>query len=130
MKTVAPKARYKIEQLRIDDEQGIEAWNLDAFAKECGHLLNRVFPIFVVLVDGTLSAFYYAQPHVCIYPTVHPQLFTPRSFYEVAKVIVDVSKMTFGNPIWLVDPETSLTPEILHKVHLVRAPLVVYTVPD
>jgi hypothetical protein len=130
VKTIAPKTRHKIEQLRIDDEQGIEMWNLKAFAKECGHLLNPIFPIFIVLVDGTLSAFYYAQPHVCIYPTVHPNLLTPRGFYEVAKVIVDASKMTFGNPVWLVDSETGLSPEMLRKVHLEAAPLAAYIVPD
>jgi hypothetical protein len=131
MKTVVPKARYKIEQIRVDDEQGVKMWNLDQFAWGCGHVLTRIFPIFIVLVDGTLSAFYYAQPQVVIYPTTaHPKDWTPRQFYEVSKLVVDVSKRTFGNPLWLVDEQTGLDPELLRKVHLVRQPLTVYQVPD
>lgn len=125
------KPRYQIELLRIDDEQGLQMWGLDAFAQEFGHRIRRIFPIFIVLVDGNLSAYYYAQGQVCIYPAVHPKYFTPRSFYEVSKIIVSASKMNFGNPLWLIDSESSMDrPELLEKVFLNQTTLRVYQTPD
>jgi hypothetical protein len=125
------KARYQIELLRIDNEAEIAMWNLDSFAAEFGHAIRRIFPIFLVMIDGTLSAYYYAQPQVCIYPAVHPAHFTPRSFYEVGRVIVSASKMNFGNPLWLVEEGSPLErAELLEKVHLIKTPLRVYQTPD
>jgi hypothetical protein len=124
-------ARYHVELYRLDDEEGVRMWNLDAFAAEFGHEIKRIFPIFVVLVDGELSAYYYAQPHVVIYPAVHPKHFSPRSFYEVAKTIVDASKRTFGNPLWVVDRSSQITdPELLRKIHLVPSGVDLYEVPE
>ena len=131
MKTIGVKKSYEIELLRLDNEQDLVMWNLDNFAAEFGHTIRRIFPIFIVLVDGTLSAYYYAQPQVCIYPAVHPKHFTPRSFYEVGKVIVSASKMTFGNPLWLIDSESTMDrPELLEKVFLNQTTLRVYQTPD
>jgi hypothetical protein len=123
--------RYRIEQLRIDDEEGIAMWNLDEFAAEFGHKIYRVFPIFVVLVEGELAAYYYAQARVAIYPAVHPGKFTPRSFLSVGQTIVAASKKVFGNPLWIVDRKTPvLTPEHLRKVFLIRQNVDMYEVPD
>lgn len=105
--TTQRQPRYKIEQLRIDDEKGIAMWNLDAFGAEFGHKIARVFPIFLVFIDGELSAYYYAQPQVCIYPAVHPKL-SPRTVYEVGKVLVAATKQVFGNPLWIADEDTPL----------------------
>jgi hypothetical protein len=125
------KPRYQIEQIRLDDEDGVRMWNLDNFAAEFGHEVHRVFPIFLVLVDGELSAYYYAQPQVCIYPAVHPAKFTRRALYEVAKVIVSASKQVFGNPLWLIEKDSPAElPVMLRKVHLYRTPLRVYEVPE
>lgn len=130
MKPLIMKHRHDVELLRLDDEHDIHMWRLDDFAHEFGHRVHRVFPIFIVLVDGTLSAYYYAQPHVCIYPAVHPERFTPRSFYEVAKTIVAASKRSFGNPLWMIGEDTPfLTTELLEKIHLHRSPTTVYEVP-
>jgi hypothetical protein len=133
MRTIQqPKSgAYRIELLRIDDDLGIRMWNLDGFAAEFGHQIRRIFPIFIVMVDGTLSAYYYAQPQVCIYPAVHPAHFTPRSFYEVGRLIVSASKMNFGNPLWLIDSESEMNqPELLEKVFLFETDLRVYQTPD
>jgi hypothetical protein len=130
MKTL--KARHQIELERLDEEREIAMWNLDGFAQEFGHgPIRRIFPIFIVLVDGALSAYFYAQPQVCIYPAVHPKHFSPRSFYEVGKVVVSASKVNFGNPLWLIDSESSMDrPELLEKVHLLKTSLRVYQTPD
>lgn len=132
MKTLVGKKRYQIEVERIDSEDQIKMWNLDQFATEFDHPpLRRIFPIFAVFVDGNLSAYFYAQPQVCIYPAVHPAHFTPRSFYEVGKVIVSASKLNYGNPLWLIDSESSMDrPELLEKVFLNQTTLRVYQTPD
>jgi hypothetical protein len=125
------KPRYRIEQIRLDDEDGIRMWDLDNFAAEFGHEVHRVFPIFLVLVDGELSAYYYAQPQVCIYPAVHPAKFTRRALYEVSKVVVSASKQVFGNPLWLIEQGSPAElPAMLRKVYLYRTPLRVYEVPE
>ena len=106
-------------------------WDLDNFADEFDHQIARIFPIFLILVDGELSAYYYAQPQVCIYPAVHPEKFTRRSFYEVSKVVVDASKQVFGNPLWLIERNSPANiPELLRKVHLYHTPLEVYQIPE
>jgi hypothetical protein len=131
VKTITPKTRYKIEQVRVDDWQGVEKWNLDRFAREFGHQIAPVFPIFLVFIDGTLSAYYYAQPQVCIYPAVHPELICPRSLYEVGKVVVAASKQVFGNPLWLIEEGSpGEQPEMLKKLRLGRTALRVYEVEE
>jgi hypothetical protein len=133
MRTIRQPKRstYHIEMIRLDDDQAIRMWNLDAFAAEFGHEIRRIFPIFIVLVDGTLSAYFYAQPQVCIYPAVHPAHFNPRMFYEVGRIIVGATKMNFGNPLWLIDSESDLNrPELLEKVYLLETGLRVYQTPD
>lgn len=131
MSTLLKRPRYQIELLRIDNEHEIKMWNLDRFAAEFGHEIRSIFPIFIVLIDGTLSAYFYAQPQICIYPACHPAHFTPRSLYEVGKVVVSASKVNFGNPLWLIDSESTMDrAELLEKVHLIKTSLRVYQTPD
>lgn len=127
MKTLIPKPRYKIEQVRIDDMHGVEMWQLDRFAAEFGHKLEPVFPIFLVFIDGVLTCYYYAQPQVCIYPAIHPDLATPRMFYECGKVLVAAVKQSFGNPLWLIETGApGDQPAMLKKLRLNRTTLRVY----
>jgi hypothetical protein len=124
------KPRYQIEQLRIDDEGGIEMWNLDAFAAEFGHRIERVFPIFLVFIDGILTAYYYAQPQVCIYPAIHPNLITRRSYYEVGSVVVAAAKQVFGNPLWIIADDSPVKPDMLAKVGLKKIAVHAYETED
>ena len=129
MNTVPERLTPQIEQIRIDDELGIATYNLDGFAQEFGHEIKRVFPIFLVFVDGQLSAYYYAQGQVVIYPAVNPRLFTPRSFHYVGRTIVAASKKVFGHPLWIVSKDTPvLTESLLSKVFLRKLAVDTYEV--
>jgi hypothetical protein len=102
-------------------------WGLDRLARECGAEISHCFPIFVVLVDGTPAAYYYASAHVTIRPTVHPNLMSPRAFLETAKLVIAVSKRTFNLPLWLIDSKSQLSDtELLAKVGLLRQDLTVW----
>jgi len=120
--------KHSIEQYRIDNENGIDTWRLDQFAEQCGTKIVPVFPIFIVLTDGQLSAFYYAKPVISITPNVAPEeLFeSPRAFYQTAKAIVWYTR-NFGSPLWLVGEDSKLAnPKLLSKVGLTRRPLTVW----
>lgn len=99
--------KHCIEQYRIDHEGGIDTWKLDQFAKECGTKIAPIFPIYIVLTNGKLSAYFYAQPVVSIRPTVAPE-WDPREFYETARTVIKGSRQMFFNPVWLIDPESKL----------------------
>jgi hypothetical protein len=45
-------------------QKGIVMYNLDDFGAEFSCKILRVFPIFLVFLDGELSAYYYAQAQV------------------------------------------------------------------
>jgi hypothetical protein len=127
VKTITPKTRYKIEQVRIDDWHGVQMWKLDSFAAEFGHKIEPVFPIFLVFVDGVLTCYYYAQPQVCIYPAIHPERATPRMFYECGKVLVAALKQSFGNPLWLIERDAPAgQPGMLRKLGLNSTNLRIY----
>lgn len=127
MKSILTKPRYKIEQVRIDDMDGVEKWGLERFAAEFGHRIAPVFPIFLVFVDGALVCYYYAQPQVCIYPAAHPDLVTPRIFYEGGKVLVAAAKKVFGNPLWMIEAGApGDDPGMMKKLRLNRTTLRVY----
>lgn len=127
MKTITKRPRYKIEQLRIDSWEEVQKWQLDRYAAEFGHKVEPVFPIFLVFVDGTLTMYYYAQPQVCIYPAIHPDLANPRMFYECGKILVAAVKQSFGNPLWLIEAGApGDEPEMLRKLRLNRTTLRVY----
>lgn len=119
MSAQTQRLRHAVQQYRIDDEDGIALWELRAFAQECGHKLEPIFPIFAVTIDGKLGAFYYATPQVVIRPTIHPNLLTAREFYDAATMVVWATKRAFLNPIWIVDEKSPLaTPELLTKIGL------------
>jgi hypothetical protein len=131
MKAISPKPRYKIEQIRIDDWKSVEKWQLDRFAAEFGHKIRPVFPIFLVFGNGVLCGYYYAQPQVCIYPAFHPDLVTPRMFYEGGKVLVAATKQVFGNPLWMIEEGApGDQPGVMEKLHAHRTPLRVYEVDE
>jgi hypothetical protein len=131
VKTLLPKVRYKIEQVRIDDMEGVQKWNLEHFAAEFGHTIEPVFPIFAVFVDGELACYYYAQPQVCLYPAIHPGRMTPRMIYEVGKVIVAAAKRIFGNPLWMIEEHSPANrPVFLRRLFLRRTKLRVYETDD
>lgn len=118
--------KHTIEQYRIDHEGGLETWKLEQFAQECGTKIGPIFPIFVVLTDGKLSAYFYAQPVVSIRPTVAPD-WDPKAFYETAKAVIRGSQQMFYNPLWLIDPESKLANDKwLGKVGLKRQSLSVW----
>jgi hypothetical protein len=118
--------KHQVEQYRIDTEGGLDAWKLEQFAHECGTKIEPVFPIFIVLTDGKLSAYFYAQPNVTIRPTVAPE-WEPRAFYETARRVIHGTQQMFCNPIWLIDPESKLASQKwLSKVGLKRQPLSVW----
>ena len=127
MRTFTP--RQKIEQFRIDSLADAELWSLPGLAEQCGTKISPVFPIFVVLADGEPVAYYYATPQVVVRPTVHPDAMTPREFYEVAKVVIAISKKHFAYPLWLVDPKSHLAlPDLLAKLGLMHKDLKVFEV--
>ena len=99
--------RHTISQVRLDNWDSVKLWDLEAFAAECGHALQPVFPIFLVLVDQALAAFYYAHPVVTIRPTVHPMLLSPRAFHDAAKSVIAYTR-SFGDPLWLIDEKSKL----------------------
>jgi hypothetical protein len=102
-------------------------WGLDQLAKDCGTTVEPQFPIFVVMVNGKVAAYYYAHPHVTIRPTVHPSLMTPREFLETASLVIAVSKRAFSDPLWLIDQNSKLAnPEILGRVGLQKEDLAIY----
>lgn len=118
--------KHHVQQYRIDTEGGLETWKMQDFAHECGTKIEPIFPIFIVLTDGHLSAYYYAQPVVSIRPTVAPE-WEPRAFYETAKVIINASEKMFSNPLWLIDPNSTLANQKwLGKVGLERKSLTVW----
>lgn len=122
------QVRGEIDQVRIDTLHAAEIWGLNELAELCQHKLEPVFPIFLLRLDGKPIAFYYATPHVCIRPTVHPDAMTPREFYEVAKVTIATTRR-FGNPLWLVHDKSVLaSPRILSKLGLVEQDLKVFEV--
>lgn len=119
---------HQIDQVRINNEHAAEIWGLTELAEVCRHKLEPVFPIFMLRLDGKPVAFYYATPHVCIRPTVHPDGMTPREFYEVAKVAIAATRM-FGNPLWLIHDKSVLaSPRILSKLGLNERDLKVFEV--
>lgn len=122
--------RHCVQQFRLDDEDDFELWNLRAFAKDCEHELRPVFPIFVVLVDGELIAFYYARPQVTIRPTVAPEhRFTPRQFHDAAISVICSTARVFGEPLWLISPQSKLAnPAMLSKLGLSHRSLSVFEV--
>lgn len=118
--------KHQVEQYRIDSVGGLETWKLEQFAKACGTKIEPIFPIFIVLTDGQLSAYFYAQPAVTIRPTVAPE-WEPRAFYETAKLVIKGSQQMFYNPLWLIDPESKLASQKwLGKVGLKRQQLSVW----
>jgi hypothetical protein len=118
--------KHSVEQYRIDNPAGIDTWRLDQFARECGTKIGPVFPIFVVLTDGRLSAYFYAQPVVSIRPTVGPE-WDPRAFYETARKVIRGSQEMFYNPLWLIDTQSKLANDKwLGKVGLKRQALSVW----
>lgn len=120
--------RHNIQVFRIDNWAGVRLWYLDKFARDCGTEIARDFPIFVVLVDGAPAGFYYASPHVCIWPTVHPDSLSPRAFYETAKLVIASTKQTFCNPLWFIDPQSQLSDRtVLERVGLVEHDLAVFS---
>jgi hypothetical protein len=127
MRTFTP--RKKIEQFRIDNEYTAEMWGLPGLARAAGTEFSPVFPIFVVLLGGKPVGYYYATPHVVVRPTVPPDLMTRREFYEVAKTVIAVSRRSFGNPLWFVDPKSDLaSPDLLSKLGLMHKDLEVFEV--
>jgi hypothetical protein len=118
----------QIDQVRINNLHAAELWGLVSLAEACEHKLEPVFPIFMLRLEGKPVAFYYATPHVCIRPTVHPDVMSAREFYEVAKVAIQTTRM-FGNPLWLVHDKSVLaSPKLLRKVGLVEQDLKVFEV--
>jgi hypothetical protein len=120
--------RHQVQQFRIDNWAAVKHWYLDKFAKACGHEIQKDFPIFLVLVDGEAAAFYYASPHVCIWPTVHPDVMSPRAFLETARLVVATTKRTFCNPLWFIDPASVLSdPALLERVGLTKREVAVFS---
>lgn len=122
------KTQHQVDQVRIDSLHAAEIWGLNKLAEACSHKLEAVFPIFMLRLDGKPLAFYYATPHVCVRPTVHPDAMTPRQFYELAKAAIATTRM-FGNPLWLVHDKSVLaSPRLLSKLGLVERDLKVFEV--
>jgi hypothetical protein len=126
---MAIKRRHLVTQMRIEAPEVIEMRSLQEFAEECHTKIEPKFPLFLVFVDGQLVAFYYASPHVCIHPTVHPSRMSPRAFYEAARAIGAATVKTWGNPVWHIESSSKLNnPALLSKVGLMVRPLAVYEV--
>jgi len=119
--------RHHVQQFRIDNWPQVKFWYLDKFARECGTEIKKDFPIFVVMVDGEPAAFYYASPHVAIWPTVHPELMSARAFLETARSVIASTKQSFCNPLWFIDPQSRLAdPDLLQRVGLTKRDLSIF----
>lgn len=118
---------HHIRQIRIESAQALESEIVRRFAQDCGTIIEPRFPLYFVFVDGRLAAFYYLSEQACVYPTVHPDWPSPRSFYEAARAITGATQAKWGNPLWLVGSDSKLNhPELLKKVGLEARPLAVY----
>ena len=116
--------RHKVTVERRDDIDAIRP-----FAASFGHTIEYS-PVHLIKADGEPIGYLEMQPHMVIYPALHPDLFTPRIFYEASWKILDGLKRNFGNPWILESPQAVLGPARLKKVGLVPLKYNVYEVVD
>jgi hypothetical protein len=116
---------------KVCNELDIIHWNLDEFAASFPkpEIVARIFPIWVLLVDGKLVGWFHSHAQTLIYFTLHPETFSPRTFYGVARSMNGSFKAVWGDPLLVTNPG-EFSDRLLSKVYLEKFPHDLYKIRD
>lgn len=92
-----------IALVRCDSEKDLVRWDIDNLARELtGKDLPRLFPIFLILHQGTLRGYFQTVQQLVVYPGLHPDKMTPREFLKLSRSLITEFKRMSGNPIFML----------------------------
>jgi hypothetical protein len=105
MNTEEP-SKSGISLIRISNEKEILCHGIDQIAQQLwGGPVTRQFPLYLVLYEGRICGFFQAIEQTCIFPAIHPEFISPRTFLKVAKSLATELKRHIGNPLFLLCPK-------------------------
>jgi hypothetical protein len=112
-----------ISLVRCNNERDLVRWDLDTIGQELtGKAIPRLFPIYLVFYQGQLCGYFQTVQQLVIYPAIHPDRLSPRTFVKVVRSLASEMKRFAGNPLFLLcEKAQQLGPRRMKMIRLKKA---------
>lgn len=101
MQDLADKSTISL--VRINNEKELRRYNLDELSNKLWQRdCPRQFPAYIVFYESKPCGFFLALQQTVIYPAIHPEEMSKRSFVKVVRSLVTEMKRMVGNPLFLL----------------------------
>lgn len=92
-----------ISLIRINNEKEMRKWNVDVLSRELwGDDCPRRYPVYLVFHHGEPVGYFLAIQQMVIYPALHPERTSPRTFMKIARSLATEVKRMTGNPLFML----------------------------
>jgi hypothetical protein len=117
-----------ISLVRCETEKDLLQWDVDGLARSMGNKsVERLFPIYLIFLNGRLRGYFHAVQQLVVYPALHPDKMSPREFIKLARSLITEFKRMSGNPIFMCcDYAEKLGERNMHRIRLKKAPETAY----
>ena len=119
-----PPEKTDISLIRCENEKDLLRWDLDRLARELtGKEVVRMFPVYLIFYRGELRGYFQAIQQLVVYPALHPDKMSPRTFLKLTRSLIAEFKRMSGNPLFLLcDHALKLGEKNMRRIRLKRAP--------